>query len=390
MQKEKVWIPEYDGNSVVNVSSSLLQFFGVKPPTPPLHPAILSLDQCTGLQKALLLIFDSLGYHRLLSTGASKGLKVSPITSVCPSTTAAALTSFYTAVPPSTHGMVGFRLFLKEFGLIVNMIKLSPAGYHERDKLLEAGFNPARFLPVKTIFELLKKRRIKSYAFTRMHYYKSGLSSLMHKGAEIVPYINPVDLFIQIRKILRETRGKVFVTAYIDDFDIIAHYYGTDTEEEKMTIITFFRILKKLLLNERMNDTLMLLTSDHGQVPSPHKAKVDINQHPSLLRNLLMPPTGEFRTSYLHLKQGCKESCIRAVKSKLASSFIVLTRDEAIDLRLFGNKKMTRKHAERLGDIILISKGEKYLYYPYGDFELKARHGGLHKNEMLVPFIKLS
>jgi hypothetical protein len=223
-----------------------------------------------------------------------------------------------------------------------------------------------------------------------MHYYKSGLSSLMHKGAEIVPYINPVDLLIQIRKILSKTKGRVFVTAYIDDFDIIAHYYGTDTEEEKITIITFFDILKKLLLNDRMKDTLMLLTSDHGQVAAPEKAKVDINHHPSLLRNLVMPPTGEFRSSYLHLKHGCKETCIRMLKSTLASSFVVLTRDEAIDLKLFGDAKMTRKHAERLGDIILVSKGEKYLHYPYSDFELKARHGGLHRNEMLVPFINLS
>ncbi len=390
IQHEKVWLPEYGGGSVVNVSSSLLKFFGVEPPTLPLHPTILPLKKYMKRKKALLLIFDSLGYHRLLSTGISGDFRTTRISSVCPSTTIAALTSFYTAVPPAIHGMVGFRLFLKEFGLIANMIKLSPARFPERDRLLDAGFKPTRFLPVKTIFQKLQDHGIKSYAFTKMHYYRSGLSSLMHKGATIMPYINPVDLCIQIRKMLKQERGKIFITAYIDDFDIIAHYYGTGTDEEKMTIKTFFRIVKQHLLKKQMSDTLMLITSDHGQVPSPQRARVDITRYPSLFRNLAMPPTGEFRTSYLHVQQGCEENCMRILQRKFSDRFIVLRRNEAINLGIFGPPKIRSKHAERLGDIILISKGEHYLYYPYSDFELKARHGGLHRNEMLVPFINLS
>lgn len=390
LQKEKVWLPEYGGASVVNVPSSLLTFFGIRPPTPPLHPSLLPLRRYEGFKKALLLIFDSLGYHRLMASGASKGLHVAPITSVCPSTTVAALTSFYTAVPPSTHGLVGFRLFLKEWGLIANMIKLSPAGYQERDALEKMGFDPARLLPVKTVFELLKEKRIRSYAFTKMHYYRSGLSSLMHRGAEIVPYVNPIDLFTQIKKLIKKTRGRIFITAYLDDIDIISHYYGTGTEEERTTIIMFFRILEEILLGARINDTLMLLTSDHGQVPSPQRKKVDILRFPALLGNLVMPPTGEFRTSYLHIKQGCRAGFIRKLKRELGQRFIVLTRDEAAGLGLFGRTKIPARHAERMGDVVLIAKGEHYLYYPYGDFELKARHGGLNENEMLVPLINLS
>jgi hypothetical protein len=245
LQKEKVIIPEYGGRSIVNVAASILQFFGATPPTPPLHETILSLGRYRSFDRAVLLIFDSLGYHRLLCTGASKGFQATPLTSVFPSTTSSTLSSLYTAVPPLNHGMLGFRLFLKEYGFIVNMIKLSPAGFHERDRLLETGFNPTRFLPVKTVFQLLKKRGIKSYAFTKMHYYRSGLSSFMHKGAETLPYINPVDLFLPIGKILKKAHGKVFITAYIDDFDTIAHYYGTGTEEEQRTIVLFFTSSRK-------------------------------------------------------------------------------------------------------------------------------------------------
>jgi hypothetical protein len=134
----------------------------------------------------------------------------------------------------------------------------------------------------------------------------------------------------------------------------------------------------------------MLLTSDHGQIPSPPTGKVDSSRLPWLSRYLTMPPTGEFRASYLHMRPGCGEACIRSLKEHLSDSFIVLTRDEAIDLKLFGEITMGKKHAERVGDLILISKGEKFLHYPYSDFELRARHGGLNRNEMLVPLINLS
>ena len=389
IQNEKVYLPDYEGGSIVNVPSSILKVFGINPPSSPLTENILPLKRYKNCSKVILFIFDSLGYNRIKELGSLNEFKVSPLTSVFPSTTTAALTSFYTAVSPSIHGMVGFRLFLKEFGLIANMIKLSPVGFVERDKLKETGFNPKRFLPVKTIFEMLGRRGIKSFAFTRMHYYKSGLSSLMLKGAEILPYVNIVDLFINVRKVIIGTKGNVFITAYVDDFDTLAHYYGTKTEEEKTTIHVFFNIMKDIFLREGWDKTLILLTGDHGQVPSPHTSKVDIRKHRWLLRNLIMPPTGEFRASYLYLKDGSKERLLKELSKRFSRKFIILTRDEAIELGVFGSKTMGLKNKERLGDVILISKGEHYLFYPYSKFELKARHGGLSKNEMLVPLLVL-
>lgn len=390
IQNEKVYIPDYGGSSIVNIPSSILKFFGVEPPSAPLKENILPLERYKNFSKIVLFVFDSLGYNRLKEVDSLNKCKVFSLTSVFPSTTAAALTSLYTAVPPSVHGMVGFRLFLKEFGLIANMIKLSPVGFRERDKLKEVGFNPKGFLPVKTIFDILRKNEVKSFAFTRMHYYKSGLSTLMLKGAEILPYVNIVDLLVNVRKVVKETKGKMFITAYVDDFDTTAHYYGIKSEEEKTNIFVFFSILQDIFLKEKYDNTLILLTSDHGQIPSPPASKVDIRKHRWLSKNLIMPPTGEFRASYLYLKHGCKEECLEELSKRFSNRFIILKREEAIKLNLFGDRKMKPKNKERLGDVILISKGKNYLFYPYSKFDLKARHGGLNKNEMLVPLLVLS
>jgi predicted AlkP superfamily pyrophosphatase or phosphodiesterase len=389
IQNEKVYLPEYEGGSIVNVPSSILAKFGVEPPYPKLNDEIYSCDDSGDCSRAVLFIFDSLGYNCLQDCDCLNDFNVVPLTSVFPSTTVAAVTSLYTAVPPSVHGMIGFRLFLKEYGLLSNMIKLSPAGFEERDKLQETGFVPDEFLPVKTIFEMLGEHDIKSYAFTRMHYYKSGLSSIMLKGAEVKPYVNIVDMFLNVKKIIKEVKGKTFITAYVDDFDTTAHYYGTRTEEERTTIDVFMDILKNVFLREKPKDTEVILTADHGQMHSLPGTKIDITKHRWLMNHITMPPSGEFRASYLFVKDGCKDRCIEELNSKFSDKFIILSREEAIEQNLFGRLEISERNRERVGDIILISKGENFLFYPYSEFELKARHGGLNSREMLVPFAVL-
>ncbi len=389
IQGENVCLPEYKGGSIVNIPCSLLELFGVKPAFPPLKKEIFSIEKYKGISKVVLFLFDSLGYNRLIESGCLKEFDVKSVTSVFPSTTVAAFTSFYTGVTPSVHGMVGYRLLLKEFGLTANMIKLSPVGFKQRDKLLQIGFNPRKFLPVKTIFEILGKKEIKSFAFTRMEYYKSGLSTLMLKGAEVIPYINIVDLFINVKKILDKERKNVFVTAYIDDFDTAAHYYGTRTEEEKASTEIYLKIMKDIFLDGSMKNTLILLGSDHGQMQSPSTSKVDIGKYRWFLKGLTMPPTGEFRASYLYLRNGMEQGFLEKLNEEFSNRFIILKSDKAITLELFGDKKVSSRLKERIGDVIMVSKGTNFLSYPYDEFELRARHGGLNENEMRVPFVVL-
>jgi len=389
IQKEKIFLPDYNGGSIVNIPSSILQLFGIDSPSPPLKKDIFPVNNFKDFSKVVLFLFDSLGYTRVKKLRVLDDFNIAPITSVFPSTTVAAFTSLYTGVPPSVHGMIGYRLFLKEFGVITNMIKLSPVGFTERDVLPRIGLKPTNFLSVKTIFEILKTNNIETYAFTKMQYYKSALSQLMLKGAKVLPYINIVDLLINVRKILKKTKGRVFVTVYVDDFDTAAHYYGTETEEESVTTEVFLTELKELFLSKIPEGVLPLLASDHGQMPAPSSSKVDLTKHKWLFRNMVMPPTGEFRATYLHFRDGGLKKIENRIREELSNKFVILTKEEAIHLNLFGEDAITEKAKERVGDLILISKGSNYLFYPYSEFELKARHGGLNKNEVLVPFVVL-
>ena len=55
--------------------------------------------------------------------------KLAAITSLVPSTTTAALTSLWTGRSPAEHGIVGYELWLKEYGVVSNMILHTPISF---------------------------------------------------------------------------------------------------------------------------------------------------------------------------------------------------------------------------------------------------------------------
>ena len=65
------------------------------------------------------------------------------LSSVTPSTTATVLTSLWTGKEPGEHGVIGYELWLKEFGVIANMITHSLASSPEEvGSLIAIWFQP--------------------------------------------------------------------------------------------------------------------------------------------------------------------------------------------------------------------------------------------------------
>ncbi|HKN39236.1 MAG TPA: alkaline phosphatase family protein, partial [Acidimicrobiia bacterium] len=96
--------PDYAGASVSGVVPALLG-----PEPAPWLPGCVS-----GARAVVLLVLDGFGWRaidaarsRLPELGRLEG---GPITTVVPSTTAAALTSISSGLAPASHGMVGYRM----------------------------------------------------------------------------------------------------------------------------------------------------------------------------------------------------------------------------------------------------------------------------------------
>ncbi|MBX6343197.1 MAG: alkaline phosphatase family protein, partial [Thermomicrobiaceae bacterium] len=152
--------PRYDGYGVANVPVTALAALGAPHDGVPLAPEVAPPDLLRGVRVVLLVIVDALGYAHLrrafaagdaptLAAAAEEG-SLAPITSTFPSTTAAALTTLQTAAPPARHGMLGFTTYLREFGVLLNLIRFTPVGPFESRP---GGLDLDGFLPVPTIYQ---------------------------------------------------------------------------------------------------------------------------------------------------------------------------------------------------------------------------------------------
>jgi predicted AlkP superfamily pyrophosphatase or phosphodiesterase len=77
-------------------------------------------------ERTVVMVLDGLGWEQLRERAelapTLAAMAGGPITSVAPTTTATALTSLTTGLPPGQHGMVGYRVHVGE-GAVLNTLR---------------------------------------------------------------------------------------------------------------------------------------------------------------------------------------------------------------------------------------------------------------------------
>ena len=394
--------PHYAGLSLLNLAASIERWLGLPPgPHAPLQlPALDSLAQ--GAEQIVVCLLDALSLSRYLQwlDGPGRPLQgmvdaglLAPLTSVVPSTTTSALTTLWTGRSPAEHGILGYELLLREYGLVANMITLGPAAFDNQRGLLErAGVRPQSLLPVPTLGTRLAQAGIEAHAYIGNSIRTSGLSRMHYADTTLHGFGSPADLWHSLRQLAeRPPDGRRFAWAYYSGVDALSHVYGPDSDLVRAEFEFFVRAMNDLFVQplERSagRDVLLLLLSDHGQVatsPQPHR---QLSLHPDLTRRLHLSPTGEARLSYLHLRPGEAEAARAYIDHEWPAEFTWLDSDEALRAGLFGPGTPCRQAASRLGDAILISHGAAYLWWADKPDTLLGRHGSLTAEEMIVPLL---
>jgi predicted AlkP superfamily pyrophosphatase or phosphodiesterase len=215
-------------------------------------------------------------------------------------------------------------------------------------------------------------------------------------GARYVPYVGLSDMVTHIRRLV-ETPGdeRMLIGAYYGQLDTVCHIYGTGTPEHAAEVVLLDAALQReLFARVRRPDTLFILFADHGHINCTPEHTIDlVADHPALLADLVVGPTGEGRARYLHVRDGRRD----AVRAYLAEHFgafsIVLDAGEAVARGLFGTRPLTPAARSRIGDLVLLPR-ENWYFHHYLSPQTKplkiiGRHGGLTPEEMLVPFFAL-
>jgi len=394
--------PDYAGRSILNLPSTLDRWLGL-PPGPHAPLALPRLDDlAAGARQVVVCLLDALSLSRFTAwlDGPGQALQplvadglLAPLTSVVPSTTTAALTTLWTGRSPAEHGILGYELLLREYGLVANMITLGPAAFDSQRGLLErAGVRPPSLLPVPTLGSRLAQAGVEAHAFIGNAIRGSGLSRMHYADAELHGFGSPADLWHSVRLLVeRPAERRRFVWAYYSGVDALSHVYGPDSDRVQVEYEFFARALVDLFVRpldrSAASDVVLLLLADHGQVATSIQARYALARHPGLTRRLQLAPTGESRLPYLYLRPGQGEAVEEYVERTWPGAFTVLDVDHALRAGLFGPGTPCDQAAARLGDRIVVSRDSAYLWWADKPDTLLGRHGSLTAEEMIVPLL---
>jgi len=389
-----VVLPDYDRFAITAVPHLIERILGLADGEGPLEEAI----DPPRYDRVILLIIDGFGYRKaseLFADGRVVTLKelgergiFIPITSVFPATTAAALTAYSTGLPPGVHGIIGYRLYLRETAAITNMIHLSLVGTKEDGTAIAAGLDPEKLLREPTLYERLDARGVATHTILPHQISKSGLSKLLYRGStSIDPTVSFPDMLVTAREVLDRAEGPTLLTLYWPSPDGVAHVRGPDSEAYAAELSSIDQAIRRELVG-RVKDALIIVSSDHGFVPMERSDYLSLSSLPGLDGATLLPPLGEPRASYLYLKNGSRDRLSREAPSLLEGGLLALTGRQVIEGGLLGRGRIHPEIENRLGDLAIISTGRAGIHHPYPDARfLKGMHGGLTAEEMLVPLI---
>lgn len=394
--------PFYGGLSILNLPSSLARWLGA-PPLP--HPALdlPGLDNLmAGARQIVLILADAVAFERFRRwvDGPASGLQpligkglLAPLTSVVPSTTVSALTTLWTGRSPAEHAQVGYELFLKEYGLVANMLTHSPAVLEGQPGLLHrAGLDPETALPVPRLGSHLSQSGVEVHAFLPHPIRNSGLSRMHLAGSSLHGFATLTDLWVGVRDLAqRPIEQPRLIWAYYGEVDALSHRYGPDSEQAEAEFGAFAQslmsIFEERLSPQARRHTALILLSDHGQITTRKDPRWETRNHASLTRLLHLQPTGENRFAYLYLRPGQDKAVEDYVHQAWPGDFQLLRSDTALHAGLFGPGAPAAATPDRIGDRIAVSQGDAYLWWGSKENALLGRHGGVSPEEMLVPFL---
>lgn len=395
--------PAYNGRSVLNLPDTVCRLLGVEGIAGgPLAPDLLARLP-GGERRVILLVVDALALHRLrrwIERGslpvwkrlAERGL-LAPLTSVTPSTTSSVLTSLWTGRSPAEHGITGYEMWMKEYGIVANTIAHSPSAFRgDSGSLQRAGFDPEQVLTTPTLGVHLAAQGVQPHVFQHASIVRSGLSQMYFDRVTVQPFFTASDLWINLRKLFESRPGEpLYAYVYWSEVDTFSHRYGPNDERTEADFAAFSTAFERLFL-EQLNPAArdgvtLLLTADHGQIsttPDPH---YELRNHPSLTRRLHLQPTGENRLAYFYIRPGQTEAVREYLERTWPNQFSVVDAPYAVEAGLFGPGEPHPALLERVGDLVVVARGNAYLWWANKENRQLGRHGGLHAEEMIVPLL---
>jgi hypothetical protein len=335
----------------------------------------------------VLLVIDGLGYRHLGRSEVAPLLQKhvrARLTSVFPSTTAAAIPTFLTGLAPQQHGLTGWHTFFREIGTVAAVLPFHPR--HGGRSLRESGVTPQALLGLAPLFDRLPDP---SWVIAPERIVHSDFNAAASGRAQRVGYRSLRELCDRLVEACA-AKNRKFIYAYYSELDSLAHAHGIGSDEARAELARIDAAFDSLLRALKGSDTTLAVTADHGFVDSTPATRVELRDHPELAAMLTLPLCGEPRVAYCYVDPDRTADFADYVGRHLSEGFELLRSRDLIEQGWYGLGAPHPRLAERVGHHVLLSREN----WTITDLTLGEKphvqvgtHGGASADEMHVPLI---
>jgi hypothetical protein len=367
--------PAYGARSLVDVLPAVAQALGVGDVLGPVPPSDLALPEAPSY---VVFLVDGLG-HELLArhpeeapylTGLQHG--TAPATVGVPSTTATSLTSLGTALPPGSHGVLGYTTRIPGTDRLLNALQWSKR------------VDPTEWQPHPTAFGRLAAAGVATTTVNKREFVDSGLTRASSRGSEYVGADRMGERIVAA--VTSSERSPSLTYLYDPDLDWTGHRYGVDSDQWRAELAAVDTSVQQL--RERLRpETRILVVADHGMVDPAPESRIEIDDVPGL-RDGVALVGGEARFRHLYCRGGSVDAVLATWREVLGERAEVLSREEAFERGWFGT--VTPLARPRVGDVVVACRDD-HAILSASDFPIEPHlvgmHGSLTRDEMLVPVL---
>ena len=298
--------------------------------------------------------------------------------STFPSTTAAALASFGTGLPPGQHGMVGYDVLDPAQDKVVNMLGN-----------WDANVDPLAWQPHPTVFE----RAAGSVTVTTVSLPQFGDSPMTRAALRGGNFVSAVTAHARTAAAAEAMAapGPALMYFYVNELDKAGHRYGCPSEQWENQLEELDATVKRLNSSLPAGTTI-LITADHGMLDVPEQQRIDYAADPALIEGV-RHTAGEPRMVHLYLDHpadaGARERLLAAWRARFGDRIWAFSREDAIAAGLFG--ALRPAVGPRIGDVLIAARDALALYDTRrvrpAAMEVVGQHGSLTKAEREVPLL---
>ena len=380
---KSILMPNYN-HSILNLITSILKNYEVETKYNTLEKIDKLLEK--KYRNVVLVILDGMG-ENILKNISPNGIfsknKIDEITSVYPSTTTAAMTTYYSGKPPIETGWIAWSQYFKEYGRNIDV--LPERDSYTGEKLKVKNQKISDIIGYKTVYEQIKEQNsnIETYEI---------MPSYCEKKTKLTMTANTVEEMCESIVTLCKNSHNKFVIAYNDNPDGIIHKNGCYSEETKKFVLEAEQEFEKMLQKLKCTNTLIILSADHGH--QDINETIDILELKEIQECLIMPPTLESRMIGFFVKYNKRKEFEDIFNKLFKDKYILYSKEDLLKSNLLGYGNRHKKIEDFIGDYIAIAISDvrinigtylsREMKHPD---EKKSTHCGLTKNEMEVPLI---